>query len=345
MKVHTIKPLLKSQSQRRSALRSLAAFAFASALAPITSVAFAQTTDVWPNKTITYIVPFTPGGSTDVIGRTISQKLTDVLHQPVIVDNKPGAAGAVGAGFVAKSKPDGYTLFGGTISTHAINASLYKNLSYDPVKDFEPITLVASLPNVLIVSPTLGVNNVAELIALLKRDPTKRIFASSGAGTSAHLAGEMMADLIGVPLTHIPYKGTPPALIDVSTGQVPFMFDQLTAAKSLADAGKLKIIAVTTPKRVAIAPSLPTMMESGVTNFQMSSWQAVYAPKGTPKAIVQRLNTEIVKILKMPDVKEKLGTTLGMEIVASTPEELAAHMAKEIPRWAELVKKSGATAN
>ncbi len=336
---------MKAIYLRRIAFRSVSVAAAAFVTSAVSPVAFAQTADTWPGKTITYVVPFTPGGSTDVIGRTISQKLTDVLHQPVIVDNKPGAAGAVGAGFVAKSKPDGYTLFGGTISTHAINASLYKNLSYDPVKDFEPITLVATLPNVLIVSPTLGVNTVAELIALLKRDPTKRIFASSGAGTSAHLAGEMMADLIGVPLTHIPYKGTPPALIDVSTGQVPFMFDQLTAAKSLADAGKLKIIAVTTPKRVAIAPNLPTMMESGVKDFQMSSWQAVYAPKGTPKAIVQRLNAEIVKILNLPDVKEKLGTTLGMEIVASTPEELAAHMAKEIPRWAELVKKSGATAN
>lgn len=333
---------MKLKPSRRTALQFIGGLMIA---ATSVSQVFAQTADVWPSKTITYVVPFTPGGSTDVIGRTISQKLTDVLKQSVIVDNKPGAAGAVGAGFVAKSKPDGYTLFGGTISTHAINASLYKNLSYDPVKDFEPITLVATLPNVLIVSPSLGVNTVAELIALLKRDPTKRIFASSGSGTSAHLAGELMSDLIGVPLTHVPYKGTPPALIDVSTGQVPFMFDQLTAAKSLADAGKLKIIAVTTPKRVAIAPNLPTMMESGVKDFQMSSWQAVYAPKGTPKAIVQRLNTEIVKILNLPDVKEKLSNSLGMEIVASTPEELAVFMAKEIPRWAELVKKSGATAN
>ena len=330
---------------RRFVLRSLAALTIVVIAAAVATPAQAQADGLWPTRPITWVVPFTPGGSTDVIGRTIGQKLADVLKQPVVVDNKPGAAGAVGAAFVAKSKPDGYTLFGGTISTHAINASLYKNLSYDPVKDFEPITLVASLPNVLIVSPSLGVNNVAELIALLKKDSSKRQFASSGAGTSAHLAGELLGDLIGVQLTHIPYKGTPPALIDVSTGQVPFMFDQLTAAKSLADAGKLKIIAVTTPKRVAIAPNLPTMMESGVPNFQMSSWQAVYAPKGTPKAVVQRLNAEIVKILRLPDVKEKLGTSLGMEIVGSTPEELAAHMAKEIPRWAELVRKSGATAN
>jgi tripartite-type tricarboxylate transporter receptor subunit TctC len=181
-------------------------------------------------------VPFTPGGSTDVIGRALTQKLSERLGQPFVVDNKPGAAGAVGAGVVAKAKPDGYTLFGGTISTHAINASLYKNLPYDPVKDFEPVCLVAMLPNVLIVDPKLGVNSVADLVALLKRDPSKRNFASSGAGTSTHLAGEMFADLIGVKLDHIPYKGTPPAMIDVSSGQVTFMFDQMTAAASLVAA-------------------------------------------------------------------------------------------------------------
>ena len=301
--------------------------------------------DKWPSKPITYVVPFTPGGSTDVIGRLIAQKLGDALGQPVIVDNRPGAAGAVGAGYVAKAKPDGYTLFGGTISTHAINASLYKNLPYDPVKDFDPISLVAFLPNVLIVDPALGVNSVADLIALLKKDPARRTFASSGAGTSTHLAGEMLADMIGVKLTHIPYKGTPPAMLDVSSGQVTFMFDQITAALPLVQAGKLKLLAVTTGKRIALRPELPTMIESGIPGFEMSSWQAVYAPKGTPKDIVQRLNAEIVKALKSPDVKDKLEGQLAMEIVGSTPEELAAHMAREIPRWAELVKKSGASAD
>jgi tripartite-type tricarboxylate transporter receptor subunit TctC len=262
----------------------------------------------------------------------------------VVVDNKPGAAGAVGAAFVAKSKPDGYTLFGGTISTHAINASLYKNLPYDPVKDFEPITLVATLPNVLYVAPNTGINSVTDLIALLKKDVNKRTFASSGSGTSTHLAGELFADLIGVELRHIPYKGTPPAMLDVSSGQVTFMFDQLTAGLSLVQAGKLKILAVTTARRVALAPNIPTMMESGVKDFDMASWQAIYAPKGTPAAIVQRLNTEIVKILKSPD-GERLSKQFGMDIVASSPAELAAHMAKEIPRWAALVKKSGATAD
>ena len=297
----------------------------------------------WPTRPVNYVVPFTPGGSTDVIGRTLSQKLAEALGQPFVVDNRPGAAGAVGASYVAKAKPDGYTLFGGTISTHAINASLYKNLPYDPVKDFEPVTLVAFLPNVLIVDPNLGVNTVAELVALLKRDASKRSFASSGAGTSTHLAGEMFADLIGVKLTHIPYKGTPPAMLDVSSGVVPFMFDQMTAAVSLAQAGKLKVIAVTTAKRMALAPQLPTMIESGIKGFDVASWQAVYAPKGTPAAIVQKLNAEIGKILRTPDIRDKLSTQLGMEIVAGGPAELAALMAKEIPRWGELVRKSGAT--
>ena len=237
------------------------------------SAVFAQTPD-WPQaKPITCIVPFTAGGSTDVVGRTLGQKLQEALKQTVVVDNKPGQGGGIGASLVAKSAPDGYTLFGGTISTHAINASLYKSLSYDPVKDFEPVALVAFLPNVLLVDPNLGVNTVAELIALLKNDEKKRTFVSSGAGTSTQLAGEMFADLIGVPLAHIPYKGTPPAMVDVFSGQVTFMFDQMTAALPLLQAGKLKLLAVTTGKRIALAPTTPTMIEAGVPGFEMSSWR------------------------------------------------------------------------
>ncbi len=315
------------------------------ALLALAGPAAAQTPE-WPQaKPITYIVPFTAGGSTDVVGRAIAEKLQVALKQTVVVDNKPGQGGGIGASYVAKAAPDGYTLFGGTISTHAINASLYKNLSYDPVKDFEPVALVATLPNVLLVDPHLGVNTVAELIALLKKDEKRRTFASSGAGTSTHLAGELFADLIGVPLAHVPYKGTPPAMVDVSSGQVTFMFDQMTAALPLLQAGKLKLLAVTTGKRIALSPNTPTMIESGVPGFEMSSWQAIYAPKGTPKVIVQRLHAEIAKALKMPDVQAKLGGQLGMDLVAGTPEELAALMAKEIPRWGALVKKSGATPN
>ncbi|MFT4192068.1 MAG: tripartite tricarboxylate transporter substrate binding protein [Comamonas sp.] len=296
----------------------------------------------WPTRPITYVVPFTPGGSTDVIGRVLAEKLGQRLGQPVVVDNKPGAAGAVGASFVAKARADGYTLFGGTISTHAINASLYKNLAYDPVKDFEPVSQSAFLPNVLMVDPNLGVNSVQDLVALLRKAPGKRLFASSGAGTSTHLAGELFAGLIGVPLTHVPYQGTPPAMMDVSAGLVPFMFDQLTAARPLVQGGKLKLLAVTTGQRVAAAPELPTMKEAGIGDFEMSSWQAVYAPKGTPPAIVNRLSREIAAIVQLPEVRAKLGE-MGMELVGSTPAQLAALMAHEIPRWAEVVRKSGAS--
>ncbi|MCW8166017.1 tripartite tricarboxylate transporter substrate binding protein [Verminephrobacter aporrectodeae subsp. tuberculatae] len=317
------------------------------ALAPLALLVphVASAAPPWPEaKPIIYVVPFTPGGSTDIVGRTLANKLQESLKQSVVVENRPGQAGGIGAAYVAKAAPDGYTLFGGTISTHAINASLYPNLSYDPVKDFEPVALVARLPNVLIVNSQLGVNSVAELLALLRSDASRRVFASSGAGTSAHLAGEMFADLAGVKLMHVPYKGTPPALTDVAAGQVPFMFDQVSAALPLVKSGKLKLLAVTSAKRMELLPELPTMIESGVPGFEMSSWQAVYAPRGTPKPIVQRLNAEIVKALRQQDVQARLGGQLGMEIVGSTPEELRVHMAGEILRWAELVRKSGATA-
>ncbi|MEJ8814086.1 tripartite tricarboxylate transporter substrate binding protein [Variovorax ureilyticus] len=312
---------------------------------PTFAAMHAQAAD-WPAaKPITYVVPFTAGGSTDIVGRTLANKMAENLKQSIVIDNRPGQAGGVGAAYVAKAAPDGYTLFGGTISTHAINPSLYKKLPYDPMKDFEPVSLVARLPNVLIVNAQLGVNSVADLIALLKKDESKRTFASSGAGTSTHLAGELFADQIGVKLTHVPYKGTPPAMTDVAAGLVPFMFDQVTAAMPLVQSGKLKLLAVTTSKRIALVPNLPTMIESGLPNFEMSSWQAVYVPKGTPRPIVNRLNAEIVSALKQPDVQAKLHDQLAMELVGSSPEELRDFMAREIPRWAELVKKSGATAD
>jgi tripartite-type tricarboxylate transporter receptor subunit TctC len=322
--------------------RRLLAYLGLGGLAPaLPRLAAAQ--PAWPAaKPITYVVPFTAGGSTDVIGRTLAAKLGEALQQTIVVENRAGSGGGLGATYVAKAAPDGYTLMGGTISTHAINAGLYKNLPYDPVKDFEPVSLVAFLPNVLLVSPALGVNSVAELIALLKKDDKLRTFASSGAGTSTHLAGELFADLIGVPLTHIAYKGTPPAMVDVSSGQVTFMFDQLTAALPLMQAGKLKLLAVTTARRLPLQPAVPTMIEAGVPGFEMFSWQAVYAPKGTPKPIVDRLSAAIAAALKQSDVRDKLGG-LGMEVVGGSPADLAALMAREIPRWAALVKKSGAS--
>ncbi|HWK71642.1 MAG TPA: tripartite tricarboxylate transporter substrate binding protein [Burkholderiaceae bacterium] len=328
------------KTQRRILLNTL----LAGSLLGIAAVP-AQAAD-WPAaKPISYVVPFTVGGSTDVVGRMLARKLAERLNQNVIVENKPGAAGAIGATYVANAAPDGYTLFGGTISTHAINASLYKNLKYDPVKDFEPVSLIAYLPNVLLVDPNLGVNTVAELIEVLKRSPDKRTFASSGAGTSTHLTGELFANAIGVPLTHVPYKGTPPAMVDVSSGQVTFMFDQMTAALPLLEAGKLKLVAVTTKDRIALSPKTPTMEEAGVAGFNVASWQAVYAPKGTPKPILDRLAQELSVIVKDPEVQEQLGKTMGMQLVGSTPEQLRDLMAAEIPRWADVVEKSGASIN
>lgn len=294
----------------------------------------------WPaDKPITYVVPFTPGGSTDVVGRMIAQKLSKILNQNIIVENRAGAGGGIGAAYVAHAAPDGYTLFGGTINTNAINYSLYKNLQYSP-KDFAPVSLVATLPNVLLVAPNIGVNSVSDLIALLKRDPARRTFASSGVGTSTHLTGELFAATIGVPLTHIPYKGTPPAMVDVSSGAVTFMFDQMTAALPLLQNGKLKLLAVTTAQRMPMSPDTPTLGQAGLPGFDVSSWQAVFVPKGTPQPIVDKLSKAIAEIVKEPDVQEKLGKTMGMNLVGSTPEQLQALIDKEIPRWADVVKRA-----
>ena len=250
----------------------------------------------WPSKPIRYVVPFAPGGTTDILGRTIAEKLSVALGQPVVVENKPGAGGGVGAEFTAKQPADGYTLMGGTISTHAINASLYKNLGYDPVRDFTPVTLIARVPNMLVVNPSLPANNVKELIALLKANPNKYSFASSGNGTSQHLSGELFKTMTGVEMQHIPYKGSPPALADVVGGNVAMTFDNITTALPLAKGGKLRALAVTTAQRSSVAPDVPTLAEAGLAGYEVGSWQGVFAPAGVPPDIPRRLNTEIVKM-------------------------------------------------
>ena len=307
-------------------------------LACCTSLASAQ---AWPSKPVRWIVPFAPGGTTDILARTIGEKLSVALGQPVIIDNRPGAGGGVGAELAAKSAPDGYTLVGGTISTHAINASLYSKLPYDPVKDFAPITLIARLPNMLVINPRIPANNVRELIALMKAKPGTFSFASSGNGTSQHLSGELFRSMAGVEMQHIPYKGSPPALQDVVAGQVSMTFDNITTAWPLAKGGQLRALAVTTAKRSPVAPDVPTLAEAGLTGYEIGSWQGVFAPAGTPPEIIRRLNTEIVKIINMPDVRDKL-LGLGAEPVGDTPEEFAALVRTEVVKWADVVKKSGA---
>ncbi|MCT9812161.1 tripartite tricarboxylate transporter substrate binding protein [Acidovorax sp. Be4] len=303
----------------------------------------AQASD-WPSaKPITWVVPFAAGGSTDVVARMVGHDLGAALKQSVVVDNRPGAGGSIGVQAVARAPADGYTLIGGTISTHAINTALYKKLPYDPVKDFEPVTLIAYVPNVLMVNSALGVNTVQELVAWLRKNPEKASYASSGAGTSTHLTGAQMAELIKLPMQHVAYKGSPQALQDVAAGNVPFLFDQLTAGLPLVKAGKLKFLAVTTKTRSPLAPDVPTTAEAGFPGLDLVSWQAVYAPKGTPKDVVNRLNTEIVKALKGPELKAKLETQFGMQVVGSTPAELAAVTAADTVRLGELVRKTGAT--
>jgi len=259
----------------------------------------------------------------------------------VVVENKPGQAGSLGATELARSAPDGYTIGGGTISSHAINATLYSKLPYDPIKDFAPITMLATLPNMLVVHPSLGVSNVKELIALLKANPNKYSFGSAGNGTSQHISGELFKILAGVQMQHIPYKGSGPMIPDLLSGTIGLSFENITTAYPPAKAGRLKALAVTSAKRSFVAPDVPTLAESGLAGYDISSWQAMYAPAGTPKDIVARLHAETAKILRMPENVKKLND-VGLEPGGMRPEELTARMRDEIPRLGKVVKQSGA---
>ena len=309
-------------------------------LVAFTSAAFAQS---YPSKPIRYIVPFQPGGTTDILGRIVAHKLQEAWGQPVVVENRPGAGGAVGAEAVAKAPPDGYTIMGGTISTHAINASVYDKLSYDPIKDFAPVTLLATQPNMLVLHPSIPANNVRELIALLKKNPGKYTYSTSGNGTSAHLSGELFKSMSGTDMQHVPYKGSPQAIADAVAGQVSMSFDNISTAYPQAKSGKLRALAVTTAKRSSIAPEVPTMAEAGLPGYELGSWHGVFAPAATPKDIVAKLNGAIVKGIQSPGVRDKLGA-LGVEPVGNSVEAFAAFVRAEVPKWAKVVKESGAKA-
>ena len=266
----------------------------------------------WPNKPIRYIVPFAPGGTTDILARTIGEKLSAALGQPVIVDNKPGQGGSIGAAELARAAPDGYTIGGGTISSHAINATLYDKLSYDPVSSFAPITLYATQPNVLLVHPSVPAKTVREFIELVKANPDKYSFGSAGNGTSQHISGELFKTMAGVKMQHIPYRGSGQMMPELLAGTVPVAFDNIATAVQHVNAGKLRALAVTSSTRSVVSPDVPTMAEAGLAGYDISSWQAVFAPAGTPAPIVDRLYTEIARILKMPDIQKRLGD-LGLE--------------------------------
>lgn len=296
---------------------------------------------VYPAKPIKLVIPFPPGGPLDLTGRAIGQKLQEAWGQPVVVENRPGAGGNIGADAVAKSAPDGYTLVMGALSTHAVNPHLFTKMPYDALKDFAPITLVAITPNVLVVNPAVPANNVKELVALAKASPGKLAFASGSNGSAGHLAGELFKTLAGIDIVHVPYKGGAPAMQDLLGGQVQFMFDNLANSMAQIKAGKLKAFAVTTAKRSPFAPELPTMAEAGVTGFDISTWYGILAPAHTPPDIVRKLNAEIVRILNSDDMREKLKIQ-GAEPAPTSPEEFAAFIRAEWTKYAKIVKDSGA---
>jgi tripartite-type tricarboxylate transporter receptor subunit TctC len=319
-----------------------AALSLAATLAILTPHA-AAAADAYPARPIRFVVAFPPGGGTDIIARSIAQKLAERLAQQVVVDNRPGAGGNIGTDIVAKSAPDGYTMLMGSAGPLAINASLFGKMPFDPIRDLAPVTLAASTPNVLVVHPSLKAATVNELIALAKARPGEINFASSGHGTPAHLAGELFNSMAGVKLVHVPYKGAAPALADLLGGQVQLMFSTMPPALPHVKDGKLRALAVTNSKRSRATPELPTLDEVALPGFEANTWHGVVVPAGTPAAIVARLNREIVAILHLPDVVERLSGQ-GAEALGSTPEEFAAYIRSETAKWAKVVRDSGAKA-
>ena len=311
-------------------------FSLAALVAVATPLATAQT---FPVKPIRFVVPFAPGGGTDLLARAIGQRLTDVLGQPVVVDNRAGAGGVIGADLVAKAAPDGYTIVLGSPGPLTINPNLRPSIPYR-LKDFAPITLATISPFVLVVNPALGVASVKELIALAKAKPGALNFGSGGNGSVAHLAGEQFKALAGVQITHVPYKGSNPSIIDLIGGQLQLVIDNLPVLVLHVRSGRLKALALGTRKRSVLLPEVPTMIEAGVPGYQASTAFGVLAPAGTPRAIIARLNREIVTILRAPDLIERFAG-LGLEAVGSTPEEYAEHLRAELAQYSKLIKSIG----
>ncbi|MGO4156824.1 Bug family tripartite tricarboxylate transporter substrate binding protein [Cupriavidus sp. YAF13] len=299
--------------------------------------------DTYPSKPIRMVVGFPSGGAPDILARIFSEKISPSWGQPVVVDNKPGAGGNIGAEAVAHAAPDGYTLALGTVGTHSINGALYSKMPYDMVKDFTPVILVASTPNVLVVNPSVPAKNVAELIALAKSKPGALTFGTPGIGTSPHVAGEMFNSLAGVKLTHVPYKGRAMAIPDLLGGHISMMFDNLPSALPVIKEGKVRALGVTSAKRSHSAPDIPTLAEQGLPGFDADSWFAIFAPANTPKDVIAKLNTELNRIYQLPDVQAKL-KTLGLDPILGTPEKLAGYQKVEIAKWAKVVRDSGAKA-
>jgi tripartite-type tricarboxylate transporter receptor subunit TctC len=315
---------------RRTALGGLAGM----------TAAFGWAQQDFPSKPIRLVVPFAAGGGSDIVARTVAQKLAETIGQPVVVENRPGAGGNIGTDLVAKSPPDGYTIVMGVFGPIAVNPSLFGNLPYDPVRDFAPITQAVAVTNMLVVHPSVPANNLRELIEYGRRNPGKLASGTGGTGTAGHMASELFKSMTKLDMAVVPYKGAAPAVNDVLGGQVPMTFEALLSTLPHVRAGKLKAIAVTTSTRSSLLPNVPTMAEAGLPGYEATNWYGFLAPAQTPRPVVERLNREMVKVLGMPDVKEKL-LAQGAEVVGNSPQEFAAVIRTDLERWKKLVAETG----
>jgi tripartite-type tricarboxylate transporter receptor subunit TctC len=309
------------------------------ALILICSFSYAQTSQ-WPTKPIKYVVPFAPGGVSDSVSRLIAQNLSVKLGQPVIIENKAGVSGILGTQYVARSVADGYTIMGGTITTHAVNPFFTKNLGYEPVKDFAPINLIGTVSNVLVIPSSSRFNSVQQIIDELKNKPNSLTYGTAGAGTSQHLSGQLFQSITNTQMRQIIYKGGSQAMIDLVGGQIDMVFETVAAAKPMIDAKRVKVLAVTSKNRLTNMSATPSLAELGVTGFEMQSWQGVFAPTGTPKVIVDRLSSEIAQIVDTPEIKEKL-RSLGVEPDGRSSDKFSEFQIIEISKWGKVIKDAG----
>jgi len=320
-------------------------FLLVSALWVIGSAVHAQSAPLkniaWPKQAIRIIVTFTPGGAPDILARVLAESWQQSLGVPVLVENRPGYGGNIGADLVAKSEPDGYTLLIGTVGIHAINGALYEKMSFDPVRDFTPISFLASTPNVLIVNKKLGINNLHELIELAKAKPNQLTFGSSGIGTSLHMSGELFQEMAGIQIHHIPYKGRAQSLPDLLSGRISMLFDNLSSSLALIKAGEVQALGVTTLKRSHAAPEIPTLAEQGLTGFEAVSWFSLMAPANLPSDIQKRLNQMVRQTLSNPEVRTRLLAS-GLEPAPGSPKDLSRLIASEASKWSRVVQQSGA---
>jgi len=329
-----------TNSTRRRHLAATAALATLVLAAPLAALAQSGT---YPDKPVKFVVPYPPGGGTDVIARIVQERFSSLLGQSVLIENKGGAGGSVGSEIVARSAPDGYTVLF-TLSSHTINPAIFSKLSFDTVKDFEPVGTVASLPQILVANPQVPANTIAELVALAKAKPGSLSYASVGNGSPGHLAGELLKLRTGTQMTHIPYRGGGPAVVDVIGGQVPLLWVSIPAAAQFVKTGKLKALGVSTLKRSAAFPDVPTIQESGIADFEVDSWYAMFVPAKTPKPVIERLNRVLNTIVAEPAIRDKL-LAQGAEGVGGTPEALGKTVLAELPKWAKLAKDANIKAD